>query len=223
MALLTYKEFAAKCGITTGNLSNYIKRKNVVASGEFIDDTFGKNADFLRKRQAKMGEKPSIPAETVELEPVSAPVQPPAVINSPAKGDKPAKAPKVTVSKEAQDKYALELQKEAEELKKLQETNRYLKIKADKAEGILIPTEAVKLLFLQYSKAITNNFRNSLEGMVELLAFKYNLSAQDIADLRREGIDKINAAVSEAIEEAKSGLVNIVDEYSETKGKGERN
>lgn len=49
MAFLTKKEFADLCGMTTGNLSNYITRKKVFPSGDLIDDTFAANKEFLEK------------------------------------------------------------------------------------------------------------------------------------------------------------------------------
>lgn len=48
----TKKEFAEACGMTTGNLSNYIlKLKKVVLTDNMIDDSIAQNADFLFKRK----------------------------------------------------------------------------------------------------------------------------------------------------------------------------
>jgi hypothetical protein len=38
MALHSKSDFAKLCGLTTGNLTNYIKRNKVLMSGDFIDD-----------------------------------------------------------------------------------------------------------------------------------------------------------------------------------------
>lgn len=62
MALYTRVEYAGLCGVSSGDLSNYVKRQKVYVSkddegGEMIDDQLPANAEFLRKRKALMAEK----------------------------------------------------------------------------------------------------------------------------------------------------------------------
>jgi hypothetical protein len=71
MALHTKKQFAKLCGITTKELSVYAgpKRRKVVYSGDYVDDTIQPNIDFLRtwldKKKYEMN-KPLPPLELPE-------------------------------------------------------------------------------------------------------------------------------------------------------------
>src|ERR1700747_3523027 len=53
MALFSKKEFAEKCGLGTNQLSIYIKRGNVVLTGDSVDNTLDKNRAFIQKKQSK--------------------------------------------------------------------------------------------------------------------------------------------------------------------------
>jgi len=68
MALHTKKQFADLCGITPGNLSNYAspKRRKVVYSGDYVEDTIEPNISFLKKCLHKKAEK-NVPLPPLEL------------------------------------------------------------------------------------------------------------------------------------------------------------
>jgi len=51
---------------------------------------------------------------------------------------------------------------------------------------------------------------------------KYKASKEDITDLRRQSLEKLNIAIKNKAARMKASLKNIIDEYSETRGKGER-
>jgi len=59
MALLKKKEFAALCGMTTKELAVYLgpKRRKVVATGEYIDDTLPQNIIFKQHRDLIVSKK----------------------------------------------------------------------------------------------------------------------------------------------------------------------
>jgi flavin-binding protein dodecin len=52
---------------------------------------------------------------------------------------------------------------------------------------------------------------------------KKGFSAEEVADLRGSFRKIINSAVNEAVDSAKKQIKNIVSEYSERRGVGERN
>ena len=62
MSNLSKKDFAQLCSITTGNLSNYIKRNKVIVDKNgFIDTNNDLNRLFIQKNNT---EKVSIPVQT---------------------------------------------------------------------------------------------------------------------------------------------------------------
>lgn len=52
--LISKKEFGQRCGLSPGNLSNYIKRGDVVVTDKKIDATLPENIGFLDKRLRKV-------------------------------------------------------------------------------------------------------------------------------------------------------------------------
>jgi hypothetical protein len=191
----------------TKALSVYIQRGAVVVNGDdLIDDTDLTNAKFYTKWNRK--------AAVQEL--ISSP---------PVEGDEKKvtkKQAKATVLPELQQAQLFEMQKEKLEIQKLEEGNRLMKIKADKAAGMVIPTDLVKTLIRQHSKSTTDAYRMAQEDMFILIAAKYGIPPQELAELRRRGLDSINKAVEDAIELTKKELKNIVNEYSAVRGVGEK-
>jgi SMC interacting uncharacterized protein involved in chromosome segregation len=105
---------------------------------------------------------------------------------------------------------------------KMQQEAELSRLKMEKIMGELIPTDLVKNLIMLHSRSIIMAFKNMIEQMIDRIAGKYKLSAGEIAALRKDSIDKLNTAVQSAINNSKTSLNNIVDEYSNARGAGER-
>lgn len=210
MALHTRKEFAELCGLSSGNLSNYIGRKNVIATGDYIDDALDKNKAFLIKWQHKNGSKEPLAAnEVVDTKRAY-------------EKHKPATTPTKSENRAAKSTHQREIALEEADLEIKTQKARYEKIKADKAEGLVIPTDLVKMLFLQNGKSIFVESKNFLEDFIIQIAQKHGLTATESAEWRKKAIDGLNLSIKNSTIRTKEQLGNIVDEYSETKGVGER-
>ena len=217
MALHTYTEFADLAGMSTGNLANMIKRGNVecieIDGRKRIDDSSERNKAWLAKRKRKLGDKKA--ASDDEEEPGD---------NFSATHVVVADKPKTNKKNESPgDKaYRLELDLEEAELKIKQERARYEKVKADKAEGLVIPTELVKGLYLQFSKSIFTESKGFLEDFILQVSTKYSIPTNEAANWRKLAIDGLNMSIKNSVQRTKDQLNNIVDEYSMAKGRGER-
>lgn len=208
MALHLKKDFAALCNLKTKDLSNYIKRKKVVMSGDYVDDSLAINKDFLRRRNG--GDKKHEVEKVLEI---SAP-----------KVDQPA-APNVKKPADFNANggtYELEKHQKALSIEKMQEEIELLQIKKEKQLGLVIPTPLVKLLFTQHSKSIVSSFHNATDTLLMKIQKMKGLSSVEMASLRGELTEIINIAVDDSIKESKKQIKNIVTEYSEKKGVGER-
>jgi hypothetical protein len=209
MALHKRSDFAKLCGLSTGNLSNYIGRGKVLLSGDWIDDAIPQNASFLKKWQGK-----STPASVVE------PSQ--SVINTPPP-EITGKSPVVASPDPAKVlQYDLENQIKKADLEKRQRENRLLQLKIDKLNGILIPTDLVKIVFTQHFKSVTTAFQQAADNLLMEIAKKADLSTNQVAELRGAYVNIINQAVNNSIDESTSHIDNIVFEYSEKLGRGEK-
>lgn len=201
---MTKKEYAKLGGVTTSDLSNYLKRGKVILSGEFIDDTIEPNKTFLEKRREKNKTKEQVAPEI--MQPLA--LQMPPQINKPT-----TKA----ISQYDLEKRKLELENE----KKEKEIEK-LKIQIEKLNGILIPTDLSKMVIVQLSKSLSNAFKQAADNLLIEFSSVKNLSSKETATLRGTLVGITNKAVETGLLESKKMIRNIVNEYSDTRGKGER-
>lgn len=213
MAFHSKKEFAELCGMVTNALSVYIKRGKVIMSGEFVDGELLQNKEFLKKWSEKNGVK----------QPVAIDINPDIKTKEP-KIDKPKR-----INNESDDGYtspgslyALDKEKKTLDIEKTAEEIQLLKVKNEKARAVVVPTELVKALFSQHTKSILVEFSNSVDNIITKIAKKKALSNNEVAEIRKELIEEINIAVDKSIDESKKNIKNLMNEYSEKKGVGER-
>jgi len=195
MPLYTRVEFAKLCGIESGNLSNYIKRGNVVLSGVFVDDSIAVNRQFMQRRAQRLA-KVGVP-EAV------------------SKHDRVGK-PKLT---DAQNLVDEKTQADIERIRTVTELNQ---LKIEKQQGENIPTALVMPLVSQFAHSMIGAFKNGMEAMLVEIGHKKKLSNAEMADLRKVLTAIINKSATDGVEDARKGTANIVNEYIEKRGKGER-
>lgn len=234
MALYKKKEFAQRCGLTGGNLSNYITRGHVLLSGDYIDDEIEKNQSFYKKWKEKMEGRqieveqltervreksdedeheeikvPKIPNVQKAIDPRTKPpkIVPPKIV--PPKGEKDSSY--FDLDKERK---MLDIQKQKLDIEKAQ-------MALLKAHGQVIPTDLIKNLLAVHSKSITVAFKNACESIIIEFSKKKELDRNEVAEIRKELITVLNQAVTDSIAISKKDLKNIVQEYSIKKGVGE--
>lgn len=153
MSLLSKKEFAKKCGISTSQLSVYIGREKVITSGKKIDDTLAENMEFMNHRQEK--------GDVKEVEVIIKP--PPKTIKEKKEfSDKVAQAR----LREADRRTALNSKSKELEIEKMQQEIEILRAKREKLQAFLIPTDVVKTIFAQHTKSIVVSFQQGGENLL---------------------------------------------------------
>lgn len=223
MAYLTKQEFAQKCGLTVSNLGNYIKRDKVKLSGEFVDDTLQINRDFLarrkellKKKQAKKVKKSSANGNGlpnfVEPDAPEPDTTPPNIDDDDEDED----------DLETADKDGLYEQKMRAEIKRIKSVEELNRLKIQKQQGELIPSDLVKPLLSQLSLSISSGFKNAAEILITEISHKKKLTLEETADLRKRLINVTNDAVREGVLEAKRGASLIIETTKTTRGVGER-
>jgi len=203
MAKFSKKEFADRCGMATKNLAVYIKRgKVILLDDDYIDDVDHRNLAFLQKQKVKNGEKEVIVANVPAL-----------------KSDKPAKSAEVD---ENNNYAALDLKKTSVQVEKLEQEVRLLKLKEEKLKGVVVPSELIKPVFLQHNQSIITEVHNSSAEFARIFAKKHSLNVNDVAEINGELIKWFNLAINKATVLSVKSIDNIVNDYSEKKGVGER-
>jgi hypothetical protein len=220
MPLLTKKEFAKQCGIKTNRLSVEIDRNKVYEVDGLIDTDNELNAAFIERSKVLT----ALRVKRIEQAPIKA-AKPPKV-----------KAPKVVIEDTDDDDDDIEVEEDGDLLDILSAEKKYKhflavrtergaeldEIKIQKLQGILVPTELVKHLLRQHTSNITKVTKETLEDVIVLWAAKYKIQDDDTKKMRKTILEKINFGIDRAIADTKKQLGQLIDAYSETRGKGER-
>lgn len=241
MALHTRAQFAELCGLKEGTarayISTNIKRGKILPSGDYIDDTIPENAEFIKKQKLKNLFKDETPI-TKEPEPETPPkkkqyhyVKPDKDLPEPPNVQDPVdddlddetELPDSgelgedfrSMSKLNKKKLVVEIQKKQREI-------ALLRLREEKLNAIVIPTELVKVMFSQHTRSISTGFKNSLDNILTLIAKQAGLNINQIAELRGKLVGEINTAVDKSVIESKKNLNNIIKEFVERKEVGER-
>lgn len=107
-------------------------------------------------------------------------------------------------------------------IRKTQKDTEKVQLQIDKLNGILIPTELVKMLFVHFSKEVQTAFHQAAENILVDISTTKQLTAKETATLRAKLITITNKATEAGVKNAKTGIANIIDEFSQSRGKGER-
>lgn len=225
MAWHTRKEFAVLAGYPDEGtkwkaINVYIKRGNIVCSGELIDDQFHKNKDWLNLTRAKKG-LPPFGEDKKSTEVISNPK-----IEEPK--DEPEQAPEVKPikrsSKNSSDLSIVQLETEIKraDLEKKQQDIKLLKIKEAKMKGELIPTDLVQSLIRELSEAMKIAYMDAIENYTVVISRQKKLTTKEESDIKSHFTRIINDALSRQTAVAKKGLKNIVSEYQEVRSRGEK-
>ncbi len=209
MALYTRKQFQDLCGVDRAYLAVYVKRGKLILTGEMIDDTIPQNKDFLDRQISKLkaasnSQEKSIPAQQV------------------IKNDEPGENNQQLRHNFSKNNVALDLELKNADLAKKEVDTRIALLKEEKLRGTVIPTDIVKVVFTQHFKSVTSAFHQAADNLIVNIAKKKDLNREEVADIRGILIEIINEAVKDSIDESKNSITNIIAEYSDKKGIGER-
>lgn len=211
---LKYVEFAKALGIARASVTMAVQNNsiNIVDGKKLIDIDDPINRAWIDKQISK--------GRTWDLnriyskEPATA--QP---VNKSNKSTKPAKPVVDEYQKQLRD---LELKKKLEELRRTENTNRMEEIKIRKLQGTLLPIDAVKTVFLFTIENIRSTYLQDVNGLASIFVERLGGEEKHFKELQRTLVEKINDSTKEARDNTIKGLAGIVDEYKETRGRGER-
>lgn len=232
MALLKHEELAEYCGITNGNLTNYRKRGKVVWNQNNLYDTNSPfNRDFILKRtgtpfdDSKIKRKEKVKFEDKKPKKNVAKVKQAKTeveeseINQTKTVEISTNSAKNT---EEITKYNVETQLKLLEAEKKSREIELLKIKIEKLNGLVIPTDLVKLVFGQHFKSAAIAFKDGAEKFLTRFAVEKNLNRSEIAKARLDLTEIINTSIKESIENSKKDIDKVISQFVEKRGKGEK-
>jgi hypothetical protein len=219
MAYHIKARFADLCGIEKNKLAVYIKRGKVICSGDLIDDSLAINQEFIEKWQVKTGLREQEitvkePIEQLQIKPKAPNVQPPIY---PKQKIPNVQEPEFHFSGNQLDKQIKEV-----DLERKMEELEIAKLKRQKMAGESMPTDLVKNTISVYSRSVSRAFNNAADNLLVEFTVAAELSREQVSEMRRKLNLIVNDAVKNACDNAMDMVDNIVDEYKEVRGRGEK-
>ena len=216
MAKYTRQELMELCGCSGAHLTMYTKRNKAIKDEDGLYDTTNPiNKEFIVKCQEKLLQ----PKKNV---PVKKPIASPKIKtpkSSPSKNERNA----TETDGEILQRWDLDKQIKEAELRKKEEEIKKLQAQNAKLNGENIPTELVRIIFKQHFKSVTEKFYQGAENYLSLIQQQSDLGKKQIGELREGLINLVNQSLDEAQELSVKDIDVIVQDYSITRGKGERN
>jgi len=229
MAFYTRKEFAQLAGLKNDRAINvYVQRGKILLSGKLIDDTIEQNKLWLDEQQYKNSDRLELKREQVIAQPTvkktkskSKKVQennttelpPPPIRNS---------EELTPIQKRTLSKADIDIKIKKASLEKTMEEIAILKVKKMKMHGELIPTDIVKSLIRELTEGVKIAYLDAMENYTVVISKQKKLTEVEKSNIKKEFTTIINKAVERQSYVANKGLKSIVEEYSQTKGVGER-
>ena len=231
MAVITKKSFANQCDIETKYLSVDISRGKVIVNDDgMIDTSNPKNQIYIQKKL--MGKEPNPISSTPE------PTKPKAEKISVPRGNVAPQQPKASMQLpdgitegevstamqmiEGMDYQQLEMLYKYLQGEKLKTDIEKNKIDIEKKMGVVVPSEPLIPIVKQHNHFILQEQKNADEELLLAMAHKYDIAPSDTAYLRGEWIRLRNDAVTKATNLTVKSIEDVINDYSEKRGVGQR-
>jgi hypothetical protein len=197
MPIITIKELSDLTGIPPKNIHTYISRgKLIQRKDKLIDDTVQVNADFIakyRKIKSELIETPVLVTESAKKQPKK---------TQPESENKP----------ESEQIYYSENKLRQLKGEKLNEDIKLAKLRNDKIEGKLIPTDIIQRAIQEVIQRYKMTFVQQSEQLIRDLLNELQAGNEIITKACTKNIEISNAAFTRAIFESKQAIKNSISE-----------
>lgn len=213
MAFLSKSEFCELYLIKSKDLSNYIKRGNVVVDSDgLINSDEDKNRQFIVRRRAKMDNALADPAIKSDSPRAAARMR--EVMDGDS--DSPSDGSGIMSLTQSDQHYKHYL---AVKTERSAESER---LKIAKMRGEVIPSELIPPVFLQHNQSFITAFKQAAEEMLTDYGKIKRFSIEEIAAMRAKLYSTINTYGKRAINDSLKAVAVIVQDFSIKRGVGER-
>lgn len=116
----------------------------------------------------------------------------------------------------------IELKIKKANLLKLQTSNQLSELEINKREGRLIPFDAVKTFFLFTIETFIKTYSQESKSLANIMVNRFGGGKKELIEVQKDLQFKLESIKSNTVKEIEKGIENIIDEYSEVRGRGER-
>lgn len=210
MAILSMKEFASSMNMPYDTVKKNCQRGNLIkGTGGKIDTENPKNKLFIDK--LTVSNVSSLPKEDIKTTTKGTSKTVKRIVERPTELTK--------LQKELAD---LEKRKKLADVDLVERGAELKRIQLEKAAGNLLPVDLVSKIFTINIQSIFKTLDGSLENMATIYVERFGGTAKDLADITKAMRLELSKSIDKSKELAFLELDNAVNEFSETKGRGER-
>lgn len=200
---MTLKEFADLCEMPVKNIYTYIHRGQVVlGKNDEVNPDIPQNKTFLLKRKSKKSKKQD---ETIQD----------FYNNDDDDDDSFDKSGTMPLDKSTELLQYRKAIKAGLEVEKLE-------LDIQKKRGEVIPSELIPPVILQHNQSIITSIKNEFDEWLRNHAKRYDLGVNEIAEIRTQAVQWINTGMNKATAMSVRAVENIVKDYQDKRGVGER-
>lgn len=205
MSLYTVKDFAKYVGVKTGTLRKHISRKKVIKSGKFIDSDNPINQIYIQDylTDQTFNEDFSAPNEKTRDNETEKP-----------ENNKESSGNSFLHSLTRREKIAktLKMEREAE----------YKRMQNLKLQGKLMPIELVETTLTINIQSIFRSFESASENIASIYNERLGGNRADLAEMITRMREELERAIGSAKQKAREEIEAHIQEYAETRSRGEK-
>jgi len=214
MSELTREEFAAICGVTRNAINTYVGRRkiNVLEDGK-IDTEDVLNKIFIKARKQKAQEKKikAVPSNAAKNQPTT------------SSQKKPTRRKTKAEREEEEQNSNLTLRKLKSDTEKAERENEIKKLTLEKMMGQLMPVDLMHGIFKINIQNVFKSFENELVNLAsiycDIMAGGDRSKLSEVIDSMRTNLHRI---IKETKANSKKEIEGVINEYAETRSRGER-
>ena len=200
-------EFACAMGVSCARVSVAIKRNQLIKENKTIDLDNPVNKIWMQDKEEK--------GFVFDINKLYDKVGP---VKNLQKTETPTPQPKSKKQeKQEYDKTNLALEKQRLDVEILRKRNRLDQLKIEKQEGLLVPSDAARDVFIWCIETFYNTFSEGVKNLATIYAVDHN----HFVEIQKN----LNESLVDLKEDAKKGLLSGIDgviaEYQEVRGRGE--
>lgn len=227
--LLKTNDFAKALGVNSGIITLAKKAGHIIHNDEGIYDILHPKNKFWIDGQVAKGKTFDIGrilnAKFIPKEPKHAKILKPSpptletTIIEKQKPDKRKKTPNHDVDSEVSSLYDAKLKLE---IKKLKNQDKLDELKIAKIEGQLLPVVSVENIFLWAAENFRKTYEQDVDNMINIFIKRLGGMQKDFIEMKKLAMESLAITGQSLKENLLSGLENAITEYSEVRGRGER-
>lgn len=217
MNIVDKEAFAKLCGMSTSKLAVYVSREKAIKLSDGKFDTHDpRNKLFIEKWGGRVVIEKSAHEKKSDTKKAAEKNASPIVLKS----EEEEGIENIEQGSSQTYTESERLLKYYDVVKKKAEIEK-LELQIQKSKGEIVPTSAIKPIFLEHNQSIITSVNDNIAEFVRLFSKKHSLSVEEIAALKGKVVGWVNDTMQKALDVSVKKIEAVIEDHRETKNVGE--